>query len=66
MDDPGVLPYSDALPNDTPTNPNPPHNAVGQDNAYEGWYVDDVQIGFAEAGRDGHDARHRHQPLDDR
>ncbi len=49
VDDPGVLPFSATLPGDTPTN-RFLKNARGQDNNHEGWYVDDVQIGFAGRG----------------
>ena len=59
----GPLPYSNSLSGDHPTktpNYNPPindrfHNfATGQDNRHEGFYVDDIIVGFVEARRDGY------------
>ena len=38
-------------------------NLGGQDNAYEGFYIDDIVIGFAGTWHDGHECRAGHQPL---
>ncbi|MCD4726962.1 MAG: hypothetical protein K8R46_04840, partial [Pirellulales bacterium] len=56
VDDPGPLPYANWLPGDTP-DPLPDgwtdgfnNIARGQDNAHEGFYLDNIMIGFAERG----------------
>ncbi|NLE39942.1 MAG: hypothetical protein GX621_18135, partial [Pirellulaceae bacterium] len=55
--DPGKLNYGDGLPGETPGASSAGANGTqfyfntqAQDNAYEGWYIDNVVIGFIERG----------------
>ncbi len=48
----GPLPYANSLPGDLPGDNDDGFNSIarGQDNAHEGFYLDNIMIGFAERG----------------